>query len=259
MVILFVTGRKLMSNGTIILATLVLLFSLSSVSVQEALGQQSDPPTRCPFRQMPYKAVAPSPAALKAIKTITATLGLANDFEVIAGKFKRRTPLAAAFICQGKRYVIYDTDRFHWLKNGPMDWRALGVLVHEIGHHANNHIFVDNKPQRSQELEADYLAGFVAGRLGASLDQAVRFTDMLSMAGSDTHPPRNRRRDEAARGWREATERRQWEQKRCQKAEWFGVAVKIRGKHCRALSLCRDGKKEPHLACRSHSGKWVLQ
>ncbi|MEP3245465.1 MAG: hypothetical protein ABJN40_01580 [Sneathiella sp.] len=248
-----------MSKKTSTPAMLVLLFSLNSFWALDALAQQINLPVRCQFMRMPYKAVTPSPAVLQTIKTITATIGLTNDFEIIAGEFKRRTPLAAAFLCQGKRYVIYDKDRFHWLKSGPMDWRVFRVLVHEIGHHVNSHIFVDNKPQRRQELEADYLAGFVAGRLGASLDQAVRFTDMLSMAGSDTHPPKNKRRDEAARGWREATERKQWEQDRCQKTEWFGSTVKIRGKHCRALSLCRDGKKEPHMACRSHSGKWVLQ
>lgn len=215
--------------------------------------------TPCQLNNAPYKPIEASPAALQAINVITAAMGITNDFKVIGGKFMERTPIAAAFICKNKRYIIYDVEKYIWFGAGITDWRTFGILIHEIGHHAGNHMAIDNKPQKSQELEADYLSGYISGRLGATLEEAYSFTDLLSNKGSETHPPKERRREEAIKGWKDVQQQKQWERTLCYQAEWSGASFSLNGKQCRIVNLCRKGEIVPRVACQSSVTKWIIQ
>ena len=96
---------------------------------------------------------------------------------------------AVALTYNGVRYIMYDPKFMNSL-SGSNQWNNMFILAHEVGHHINGHT-VDvlasnnqNKPslatQRQQELESDEFAGFVLGRLGASLSQASLAINSLS-------------------------------------------------------------------------------
>jgi len=215
--------------------------------------------TPCQLYNAPYEPVEASPEALLAIHTITAAMGITNDFEVIGGKFIERTPVAAAFVCRNKRYIVYDIEKYNWFGDGATEWRTFGILIHEIGHHVGNHMAIDNKPQKSQELEADYLSGYISGRLGATLEEAYSFTDLVSSNGSDTHPPKERRREEAIKGWKNVQRQKQWERTQCFQAEWSGASFSLNDKQCRIVNLCSKGMIAPRVACQSSDTKWIIQ
>jgi len=219
----------------------------------------SDTTDYCQSKDMPFEAVEASPAALQTINRIAVTMGIKNDFKVIGGKFLKRTPIAAAFICGNVRHVIYDVEKYNWFDENVTDWQTLGVLTHELGHHAGNHMMVDNKPQKLQELEADYLAGFTTARLGATLKEAYSFTNILSEKGSKSHPPRADRRAIAIKGWKDAQEQQSWERKQCVRDDWSGESFPLYGDMCRVVNFCSGGKIAPRVACHKEGETWVIQ
>ena len=85
------------------------------------------------------------------------------------------------------------------------DWSNMFVLAHEVGHHINGHtvdaLVLSGKSQlplytrRAQELESDEFAGFVLGRLGANLNQALIAVNNTSDEDDSysTHPRRSKR------------------------------------------------------------------
>ena len=72
------------------------------------------------------------------------------------------------------------------------------ILAHEVGHHINGGhtlINVSVKENRLMELEADEFAGFVMAELGASLNQALSFTEIFVEFDDtyETHPTKSKR------------------------------------------------------------------
>lgn len=96
------------------------------------------------------------------------------------------------------------------ISQNKMDWIALTVLAHEVGHHVNQHLINEYirkaKTPRQLELEADEFAGFVLCRLGATLNQAQRvmYSDLVPKEGSYSHPPRQDRLAAIQKGWKKA-------------------------------------------------------
>jgi hypothetical protein len=148
----------------------------------------------------------PDRLGLGAVADVMSESGLEANFKVLAGD----VPNASAFLADGERVIVYSNA---WMQkvteSAQSKWGIYAVLAHEIGHHLNG----DTMPKagdyrqrtaaqnHQQELAADYFAGFVLARLGASLDEttsAVRF-----YGGRETHShPDGRRRIEAqTNGW----------------------------------------------------------
>ena len=111
---------------------------------------------------------------------------------------------AIAVTMNGVRYIMYDPEFMTSLSYGD-EWSNKFILAHEVGHHINGHT-VDvlaanssNKAslstRRIQELESDEFAGFVLGRLGASLSDALSGVQSLSDKDDSysTHPRRSKR------------------------------------------------------------------
>ena len=114
---------------------------------------------------------------------------------------------AVATSYKGIRYIFYDKDFMDSLDSGD-NWSNLFILAHEVGHHINGHSLdlllyateaVEAETlanQREQELEADEFAGFVLGKLGATLKQSSSSINLISSEKDDTydtHPSKSKR------------------------------------------------------------------
>jgi len=122
---------------------------------------------------------------------------------------------AVALTMNGVRYIMYDPEFMTSLAYGDQ-WSNKFILAHEVGHHINGHTVdvlaanssnkVSLSTSRIQELEADEFAGFVLGRLGASLSDALSGVQSLSDKDDSysTHPRRSRRIAAIKKGFKES-------------------------------------------------------
>lgn len=100
------------------------------------------------------------------------------------------------------RYVIYDPGFFQFMINETNNrWAPQFVLAHEIGHHISGHSLNDGSSNHQYELDADYFAGRALAMMGASLDDALSATHVLSENATSSHPARADRQKEITRGW----------------------------------------------------------
>ena len=122
---------------------------------------------------------------------------------------------AVALTMNGVRYIMYDPEFMTSLSYGD-EWSNKFILAHEVGHHINGHTVdvlaanssnkVSLSTRRIQELESDEFAGFVLGRLGASLSDALSGVQSLSDKDDSysTHPRRSRRIAAIKKGFKES-------------------------------------------------------
>ena len=122
---------------------------------------------------------------------------------------------AVALTMNGVRYIMYDPEFMVSLSYGD-EWSNKFILAHEVGHHINGHTVdvlaanstnrISLSTSRTQELEADEFAGFVLGRLGASLSEALSGVQSLSDKDDSysTHPRRSKRIAAIKRGFSES-------------------------------------------------------
>ena len=122
---------------------------------------------------------------------------------------------AVALTMNGVRYIMYDPEFMVSLSYGD-EWSNKFILAHEVGHHINGHTVdvlaanstnrVSLSTSRIQELEADEFAGFVLGRLGASLSEALSGVQSLSDKDDSysTHPRRSKRIAAIKKGFNES-------------------------------------------------------
>ena len=122
-----------------------------------------------------------------------------------------------ALFKNGKLYIVYDIQFFNKVKTfgftskampkNTIDWVALTVLAHEVGHHMCQHttnILVSSTLTPVQmELQADEYAGTIVYKLGATLEQAqmAMNSNDVPLEASLTHPGRKDRLDAIAKGW----------------------------------------------------------
>jgi hypothetical protein len=122
---------------------------------------------------------------------------------------------AVALTMNGVRYIMYDPEFMTSLSHGS-NWSKKFILAHEVGHHINGHTVdvlaanssnrVSLATSRIQELEADEFAGFVLGRLGASLSDALSGVQSLSDEDDSysTHPRKSKRIAAIKKGFTES-------------------------------------------------------
>ena len=127
---------------------------------------------------------------------------------------------AVAVTYKGQRYILYDKEFLSLISSNTSSWSNTFILAHEVGHHINGHTKdialgsilskQELEQQRQEELEADYYAGFVLSKLGASLSQTTAAINIIGSQGDDrfsTHPDRNKRISSITRGWNNGVER----------------------------------------------------
>ncbi len=127
---------------------------------------------------------------------------------------------AVAISYKGVRYILYDKEFMNSISSGD-NWGNLFILAHEVGHHVNGHsldlvlyaaeaVEAETLPsRRQQELEADEFAGFVLGKLGASLQETTSVLNSLANDRDDTystHPSKSKRLLAVNRGHKKGLE-----------------------------------------------------
>jgi hypothetical protein len=125
---------------------------------------------------------------------------------------------AVAVSYKGVRYILYDKEFMNSISRGD-NWGNLFILAHEVGHHVNGHsldlvLYATEVleaetliSRRQQELEADEFAGFVLGKLGASLVETISVLNFIANDRDDTystHPSKTKRINAIKKGFNKA-------------------------------------------------------
>ncbi|MCZ8324317.1 MAG: hypothetical protein O9283_03530 [Sphingomonadaceae bacterium] len=116
-------------------------------------------------------------------------------------------PNALAYMdSSGKRLILYNPAFMDQVAEyGEGNWPHLMVLLHEVGHHLQGHLFEAGPEFKHREIEADRFSGFMAYRMGATLDQAVSVASHFAQEwDTPTHPPRDERLRAIINGWEQA-------------------------------------------------------
>lgn len=72
-------------------------------------------------------------------------------------------------------------------------WSMVAILAHEVGHHIRLHTVIPGRDHEF-ELEADYQAGFILRRMGATLEQTqAAFRGIGTDVATPSHPARAQR------------------------------------------------------------------
>lgn len=150
--------------------------------------------------------------ANSALEEILSVIGASKRFVL---QPCNNVPNAAALTLLGVRYIYYNPE---WMSNLKYsnDWVNYFILAHEVGHHINNHTIdaalrlngqlkgsSNLSASRIEELEADEFAGFVLGRLGATLEESLLATKNFAN-GDDSfssHPNRDKRVNAIKKGF----------------------------------------------------------
>lgn len=142
--------------------------------------------------------------AENALDKILDVIGASKNF-ILLPCDKINNAVATAY--KGYRYILYDKQFMQQISYRTNDWSNLAILAHEVGHHINGHSLdillyaggaVESKSleqKRQQELEADEFAGFILAKLGATMSNALSFTNIFSDKDDtySTHPTKYRR------------------------------------------------------------------
>ncbi len=193
-----------------------------------------------------------SSEALRVVALIADAGGFEPNFIVREADFEN-SPIAYAAVrkIDGEygRVIVYDGARFQWA-DGVVNWYEIAIMAHEIGHHVGGHVLVNNRPQHDQELEADRFAGFIVAKLGGTMEQAHRMTQMFSILETEVHPGRLERMRAVEEGWLLG------KQAFCAPS-WVSPPHLSGGRTCRLALRC--GERGPVLAraCRGPDGAWT--
>ena len=104
-----------------------------------------------------------------------------------------------------RRLVVYSPDYLHRLRRWGGDAALIGLLAHEIAHHANNDLGPDARRRGplARELDADFVAGYALAKLGFSAENSTHaFRFAYAARPSATHPDTGARVRSVLSGWR---------------------------------------------------------
>jgi len=115
---------------------------------------------------------------------------------------------AITFKHDGNNYILYGEIFLKSITNNSNLWAKTFLLAHEIGHHIHGHAIdissindyklkkISLDEMRNNELEADNFAGYILGKLGASLEETSELISHLTTYEDDlhsTHPNKSKR------------------------------------------------------------------
>ena len=141
-------------------------------------------------------------------KQILAVSGLAGMEDRILIRASAETANAEAFIektaDKEERLIFYNAVFMQEIAKKTKDyWSMIAILAHEVGHHIRLHTLIPGRDHEF-ELEADYQAGFILRRMGATLEQAqTAFRAIGTDVATRTHPAKAQRVQMATLGWME--------------------------------------------------------
>ena len=150
----------------------VLLFATSMSFAQELLNV--DAQKRCVYSGKTMDAelyrFQDNEKVIQMVKEITLFGEAENNFELVQTNVEN----VSAVIDKGKRYLLYSLDFIE--KASSIE--ICGALAHEIGHHANGHLFDENR-RKIEETEADVFMGFILSKKGFSQLQITGFLNKM--------------------------------------------------------------------------------
>ncbi|HUM52841.1 MAG TPA: hypothetical protein PK431_13545 [Chitinophagales bacterium] len=115
---------------------------------------------------------------------------------------------ACAFIDKSeKRFIVYNKEFMDSVKRvTKTNWSVRSILAHEIAHHLSGHTLPNNGScQKINELEADRFSGFVLGKMGANMQQALIAMELFGDENeSENHPAKMCRMKAITDGWQKA-------------------------------------------------------
>jgi len=175
-----------------------------------AIGTQAQTVNQCGFKIPPKSLKSSFQSVYEAKEVVDNMLDSIKWKENFQMKEQNGINNAYATLSGSKRWIVYDND---FLEN--MDsyagtkWASYSVVAHEMGHHYYNHVIDRTGSTPPKEIEADYFSGYVMGRMGASLPQAVAAMEKLgSDKASATHPAKADRLASITKGWNYANTNR---------------------------------------------------
>ena len=139
-------------------------------------------------------------------KHILAVSGLAGMEDRIVVRASAETDAAEAFVerkgDKEERLIFYNAEFMASVARKDKNyWSMVAILAHEVGHHIRFHTIIPGRDHEF-ELEADYQAGFILRRMGATLEQTqAAFRTVGPEAATTSHPPRAQRVQAATLGW----------------------------------------------------------
>lgn len=196
-----------------LLISLILYFGLSKLSAQD-YGNKVDPLKLCIAIQA--NNFISDAEAENALDRILSVIGASKRFVLQPCE---NIDNAVAVSYKGVRYILYDKEFMNSVSSGN-NWSNLFILAHEVGHHINGHsldllLYATETVEaatlagrRQQELEADEFAGFILGKLGASLPQTKQAVNLLATDNDDTyssHPSKSKRLSSISLGYNKAS------------------------------------------------------
>ena len=139
-------------------------------------------------------------------KQILAVSGLAGMEDRIVIRASAETANAEAFIertpDKEERLIFYNAEFMASVARKDKNyWSMVAILAHEVGHHIRFHTLIPGRDHEF-ELEADYQAGFILRRMGATLEQAqAAFRTIGPEIATPSHPAGAQRVQAATLGW----------------------------------------------------------
>jgi formylglycine-generating enzyme required for sulfatase activity len=133
------------------------------------------------------------------IAAIVKTYDFKQNFVVQAAKVDD----VLAVVEGDKRYLLYNPHFVSSLTNKMgSSWSVVAIFTHEIGHHFNQHTFVDANKRYDFELAADWSTGSVLQKMGATIDDAIATLNSLDNKALVAHYPAKSERVAAiSNGW----------------------------------------------------------
>jgi len=150
-----------------------------------------------------FQSDAEAQAVFRKVLTAAGFTGLEDR---IVFRASAETSNAEAFIEKNKdgkeeRLIFYNAMFMQELRRETKDyWSMVAILAHEIGHHVRWHTEIAGR-NHEFELEADYQAGFILRRMGATLEQAQAAFRTFPIEATATHPGRAQRLQMVTLGW----------------------------------------------------------
>lgn len=139
--------------------------------------------------------------ARNVLRQIFVAAGLTGIEDRILLRASADTSNAEALIEGNDRLILYNAVFMQEIrKKTKTYWSLVAILAHELGHHVRFHTAIDGRAHEF-ELEADYQAGHILRRMGATLEQAQELFKTFPKEASATHPGRNERLQAVTLGW----------------------------------------------------------
>ncbi len=152
------------------------------------------------------RSVGADGEALNIFRQVFAAAGLVGMEDRVRLRASQEVPNAEAGLDEADQpYVDFNPSFMQAIVSRTDNyWSLVAILAHEVGHIVRRHTDVDGR-YHEFELEADYTAGYILHRMGATVDEAQAVYRTFPEAETDTHPGRARRLQSVALGWSQGT------------------------------------------------------